>query len=296
MGDQDHERFSTSPVVGFLVADLAAAVRELEAVGVELLGGQVDERRGGWRHFRAEPGAANRPVSTISWVPVRIDPSHRFGRWVDLWSGSTAAPWRPRCRWQDSSPSGQERWYHAAGRAQPRAGAVQAGSRPPGAWTVTQTGPPSARHSSPAALAVTSEDHEPSTAADREHLPDTGVRVSLAAYGHPDRCLLGPAWGPPPRRPASGRAGSTILAHGARVGWGSSVTEAPARQRTPDLPRLPHAGQPLNLGLGAPDSGLCAVRGDRARQRFGSGHVAPDRCCYHGPNGAARLPIAGRPR
>jgi hypothetical protein len=38
-------------VVGFLVDDLAAAVRELEAVGVELLGGQVDERRGGWRHF-----------------------------------------------------------------------------------------------------------------------------------------------------------------------------------------------------------------------------------------------------
>ena len=43
---------------------------------VELLGGQVDERRGGWRHFRAAPGAANRPVSAISWVPVRIDPSH----------------------------------------------------------------------------------------------------------------------------------------------------------------------------------------------------------------------------
>jgi hypothetical protein len=53
-------------VVGFLVDDLAAAVRELEAVGVELLGGQVDEHRGGWRHFRAEPGAANRPVSAIS--------------------------------------------------------------------------------------------------------------------------------------------------------------------------------------------------------------------------------------
>ena len=76
LGDQDHEHFSPSPVVGFLVDDLAAAVRELEAVGVELLGGQVGERRGGWRHFRAEPGAANRPVSAISWVPVRIDPSH----------------------------------------------------------------------------------------------------------------------------------------------------------------------------------------------------------------------------
>jgi hypothetical protein len=53
--DQDHEHFSTGPVVGFVVDDLTGAVRELEAVGVELLGGQVDERRGGWRHFRAEP-------------------------------------------------------------------------------------------------------------------------------------------------------------------------------------------------------------------------------------------------
>ena len=33
-----------------------AAVRELEAAGVELLGGQVDERGGGWRHFRAPDG------------------------------------------------------------------------------------------------------------------------------------------------------------------------------------------------------------------------------------------------
>jgi hypothetical protein len=66
LGDQDRAHFSTSPVVGFLVDDLAAAVRELEAVGVELLGGQVDEHRGGWRHVRAAPDAANRPVSAIS--------------------------------------------------------------------------------------------------------------------------------------------------------------------------------------------------------------------------------------
>jgi hypothetical protein len=33
LGDQDHEHFSTSPVVGFLVDDLAAAVRELEQSG-----------------------------------------------------------------------------------------------------------------------------------------------------------------------------------------------------------------------------------------------------------------------
>ena len=54
--DQDHAHFSTGPVVGFVVDDLSAAVRELEAAGVELLGGQVDERGGGWRHFRAPDG------------------------------------------------------------------------------------------------------------------------------------------------------------------------------------------------------------------------------------------------
>jgi predicted enzyme related to lactoylglutathione lyase len=54
--DQDHAHFSTGPVVGFVVDDLTAAVRELEAAGVELLGGQVDERGGGWRHFRAPDG------------------------------------------------------------------------------------------------------------------------------------------------------------------------------------------------------------------------------------------------
>ena len=54
--DQDHAYFSTGPVVGFVVDDLAAAVRELEEAGVELLGGQVDEGGGGWRHFRAPDG------------------------------------------------------------------------------------------------------------------------------------------------------------------------------------------------------------------------------------------------
>ena len=54
--DQDHTYFSTGPVVGFVVDDLTAAVQELEAAGVELLGGEVDERGGGWRHFRAPDG------------------------------------------------------------------------------------------------------------------------------------------------------------------------------------------------------------------------------------------------
>jgi predicted enzyme related to lactoylglutathione lyase len=54
--DQDHPYFTTGPVVGFVVDDLTAAVRELEAAGVELLGGQVDEHGRGWRHFRAPDG------------------------------------------------------------------------------------------------------------------------------------------------------------------------------------------------------------------------------------------------
>lgn len=54
--DQDHRYFTTGPVVGFVVEDLPAAVAELEQAGVELLGGHVDERGGGWRHFRAPDG------------------------------------------------------------------------------------------------------------------------------------------------------------------------------------------------------------------------------------------------
>jgi predicted enzyme related to lactoylglutathione lyase len=54
--DQDHHYFTTGPVVGFVVDDLPGAVAELERAGVELLGGQVDERGEGWRHFRAPDG------------------------------------------------------------------------------------------------------------------------------------------------------------------------------------------------------------------------------------------------
>jgi catechol 2,3-dioxygenase-like lactoylglutathione lyase family enzyme len=52
----DNQYFTTGPVVGFVVEDLPAAVAELERAGVELLGGQVDERGEGWRHFRAPDG------------------------------------------------------------------------------------------------------------------------------------------------------------------------------------------------------------------------------------------------
>jgi catechol 2,3-dioxygenase-like lactoylglutathione lyase family enzyme len=54
--DRDHRYFTTGPVVGFVVEDLPAAVAELEAAGVELLGGQVDDDGTGWRHFRAPDG------------------------------------------------------------------------------------------------------------------------------------------------------------------------------------------------------------------------------------------------
>ena len=44
--DQDHEHFSTGPVVGFVVEDLTAAVRELEAAGGAA--GRADGRARRW--------------------------------------------------------------------------------------------------------------------------------------------------------------------------------------------------------------------------------------------------------
>lgn len=46
------EHFTTGPVTGFAVADLPAAVEELRAAGVELLG----EPGPTWQHFRAPDG------------------------------------------------------------------------------------------------------------------------------------------------------------------------------------------------------------------------------------------------
>jgi predicted enzyme related to lactoylglutathione lyase len=56
-GDPDHDHFSTGPVVGFFVEDIAAARAELERAGVELLGplGGTPET-GQWAHFRAPDG------------------------------------------------------------------------------------------------------------------------------------------------------------------------------------------------------------------------------------------------
>jgi predicted enzyme related to lactoylglutathione lyase len=55
-GDEDHRHFDTGPVIGFQVEDIASARRELEADGVEFIGGI--ERGGGfaWAHFRGPEG------------------------------------------------------------------------------------------------------------------------------------------------------------------------------------------------------------------------------------------------
>jgi catechol 2,3-dioxygenase-like lactoylglutathione lyase family enzyme len=51
-GAAGHDYFTTGPVVGFAVGDLAAAVDELRSAGVELLGDAGPT----WQHFRAPDG------------------------------------------------------------------------------------------------------------------------------------------------------------------------------------------------------------------------------------------------
>jgi catechol 2,3-dioxygenase-like lactoylglutathione lyase family enzyme len=57
--DTDHEHFTTGPVIGFAVEDLASAVDELRSRGIELLGD------GGptWQHFRGPDGNVYELVS-----------------------------------------------------------------------------------------------------------------------------------------------------------------------------------------------------------------------------------------
>jgi catechol 2,3-dioxygenase-like lactoylglutathione lyase family enzyme len=54
--DRDHLDFTTGPVPEFLVDDFPAALAELRAAGVEILGEPVVEADGGWLHFRAPDG------------------------------------------------------------------------------------------------------------------------------------------------------------------------------------------------------------------------------------------------
>jgi predicted enzyme related to lactoylglutathione lyase len=55
-GDDDHRHFDSGPVVGFEVDDIESARAELEATGVEFIGGVG--RGGGmaWAHFRGPEG------------------------------------------------------------------------------------------------------------------------------------------------------------------------------------------------------------------------------------------------
>ena len=54
--DDSSGELTTGPVPGFLVSDIAAAIDELRAAGIELIGEL--QRRGGysWQHFRAPDG------------------------------------------------------------------------------------------------------------------------------------------------------------------------------------------------------------------------------------------------
>jgi predicted enzyme related to lactoylglutathione lyase len=54
--DTEHRHFSTGPVPEFLVDDLAAALAELRAAGVEILGEPKVHGTEGWLHFRAPDG------------------------------------------------------------------------------------------------------------------------------------------------------------------------------------------------------------------------------------------------
>jgi len=57
--DRDHTGFTTGPVPEFLVDDVSAALEELRAAGVEIVGQPHIEGEGGragWLHFRAPDG------------------------------------------------------------------------------------------------------------------------------------------------------------------------------------------------------------------------------------------------
>lgn len=54
--DRNHLHFNTGPVPEFLVEDLPAAIEELRAAGVEILGEPVVQGDEGWLHFRAPDG------------------------------------------------------------------------------------------------------------------------------------------------------------------------------------------------------------------------------------------------
>lgn len=55
--DEYHRHFTTGPVVGFRVADVASAQAEMEAAGIEFFGSPESAPDGyAWSHFRAPDG------------------------------------------------------------------------------------------------------------------------------------------------------------------------------------------------------------------------------------------------
>ena len=53
---KSHSHFSTGPVAGFLVEDVASARAELEAAGAELIGPVRGSGANVWQHFRGPDG------------------------------------------------------------------------------------------------------------------------------------------------------------------------------------------------------------------------------------------------
>jgi predicted enzyme related to lactoylglutathione lyase len=66
--DEEHRHFSTGPVPEFLVDDLPAALAELEAAGVEILGEPKLRGTEGWLHFRAPDGNVYGLTAASSYV------------------------------------------------------------------------------------------------------------------------------------------------------------------------------------------------------------------------------------
>src|SRR5262245_2462338 len=55
--DAYHQHFTTGPVVGFVVSDVARAQAEMEAAGIEFFGPPESAPEGyAWSHFRAPDG------------------------------------------------------------------------------------------------------------------------------------------------------------------------------------------------------------------------------------------------
>jgi catechol 2,3-dioxygenase-like lactoylglutathione lyase family enzyme len=54
--DRDHTFFPSGPVIGFQVEDFGAALAELTAAGIELIGDGDGDQAQRWQHFRGPDG------------------------------------------------------------------------------------------------------------------------------------------------------------------------------------------------------------------------------------------------